>query len=208
MRKLTPELLDHLPHDDPGAIRSRNDLTRINQFMGNEAWILSNLHPNLTNITEIGAGCGGLLSKIHSILPQANLTAYDLAPRPADLPESIHWIQSDIFENPPIQTKGVLIANLILHHFTDPQLTQLGSWIRNFDTIITNEPLRSPLPALLGKLAYPFIHPITRHDMRVSIEAGFVRGELPTLLDLPSAGFEIRESSTWRGAQRMLAYRT
>jgi hypothetical protein len=32
MRKLTAELLDHLPHDDPGAMRSRADLRRINFF--------------------------------------------------------------------------------------------------------------------------------------------------------------------------------
>jgi hypothetical protein len=207
MRKLTPELLDHLPHNDPGAIRSRDDLRRINRFMGNEAWILRNLNPNFTHITEIGAGDGKLLSRIHALHPQAKLTAYDLAPRPDDLPDAIEWIQTDIFENPPNQTHRVLIANLILHHFNDAQLTHLGSWIREFDTIITNEPLRSPIPALLGKLAYPFIHPITRHDMRVSIEAGFVSGELPQLLQLDTNRFEIRETSTWRGAQRMLAFR-
>lgn len=207
MRKLTPELLDHLPHDDPGAIRSRHDLRRINRFMGNESWILKNIPPSITTITEIGAGDGSLLAKIHLAHPNIHLIAYDLAPRPTGLPESIIWIQSDIFENPPTSTHGVLIANLILHHFTDIQLTQLASWIRKFDTIITNEPLRSPIPAILGKFAYPFIHPITRHDMRVSIEAGFVRNELPTLLQLPSAEFQIIESSTWRGAQRMLAYK-
>ena len=34
-RRLEPELLDQLPADDPRAMRSRRDLTRINGFMAN-----------------------------------------------------------------------------------------------------------------------------------------------------------------------------
>ncbi|MCU0753184.1 MAG: hypothetical protein MUC40_09220 [Akkermansiaceae bacterium] len=39
-RIVEPEILDHLPHDDPAARRSRLDLRRINFLMGNERWIL------------------------------------------------------------------------------------------------------------------------------------------------------------------------
>src|SRR5262247_3245843 len=34
-RRLEPEWLDHLPAEDPRAMRSRRDLTRVNSFMGN-----------------------------------------------------------------------------------------------------------------------------------------------------------------------------
>jgi hypothetical protein len=205
MRKLTPELLDHLPHDDPGALRSRQDLRRINFIMGNERWITSMIPENTRHITEIGAGEGHLLSRLARKHPQAEITAYDLAPRPAHLPASVKWIQADLFTQAPPETGGILIANLFLHHFTDEQLAVLGNWMRRFDTLLINEPLRASFPLILGKLATPFIHPITRHDMRVSIEAGFRTGEIPASLGLENLGFRIQETASQRGFIRTFA---
>lgn len=207
MRKLTPELLDNLPHDDPGARRSRNDLLRINHFMGNEAWIMQNLDPKTSSISELGAGDGSLLSKIHAKLPEITIHAYDLAPKPLRISESIQWHKGDFLDSPLLQTGGTLIANLILHHFTDEQLIALGDIFKKFDRIIINEPLRASIPAFLAKLATPFVHPITRHDMRVSIEAGFIRNEIPRLLAFEKHGFHFQETYTWRGSQRVLAWR-
>ena len=207
MRKLTPELLDHLPHDDPGAMRSRADLRRINFFMGNERWIASAIPENTRHITEIGAGEGHLLARLAGKFPQAEITAYDLAPRPAHLPLSVKWIQGDLFTQAPPAHGGTLIANLFLHHITDPQLAELGAWMRGFHTLVINEPLRARLPVLLGKLAAPFVHPITRHDMRVSIEAGFAPVELAETLGLKERGFVFREITDWRGAIRIVGTR-
>lgn len=205
MRKLTPELLDHLPPDAPGVSRSRRDLRRINFIMGNDRWILRNLPEKITSITEIGAGEGHLLTSISRKHPEIPITAYDLAPRPASLPEAITWIQADIFTQKPPQMGGILIANLFLHHFTDSQLADFSQWISGFDTIITSEPYRAKTPLLLGKLATPLIHPITRHDMRVSIEAGFRPGELPATLSLKNLGYRFRETTSQRGFIRMIA---
>lgn len=208
MRKLTPELLDHLPHDDPGAMRSRSDLRRINFFMGNERWIASAIPQNTRHITEIGAGEGHLLSRLAARHPQAEITAHDLAPRPAHLPVSVKWIQGDLFTQAPPANGGTLIANLFLHHFTDLQLHGLGEWMRGFHTLIINEPLRARLPVLLGKIAAPFVHPITRHDMRVSIEAGFAPGEFADTLGLTEHGFVIHETTDWRGALRIVCQKS
>lgn len=205
MRKLTPELLDHLPHDDPGAVRSRRDLVRINRFMGNETWIARSVGNSPTHITEIGAGDGLLLSKLSRLHPAAQVNAYDLAPRPAHLPEKAKWHRGDILTSPPPAHGGVLIANLFLHHFTDEQLRAFAPWLHGFDTIVINEPLRASLPLVLGKMAQPFIHAITRHDMRVSIEAGFVPNELPLLLGFDARGFTFDETVTWRGSIRIAA---
>jgi hypothetical protein len=203
MRKLTPELLDHLPHDDPGARLSRRDLRRINFFMGNERWIASMIPSTERSITEIGAGDGHLLSRIANQHPDAAIAAYDLAPRPVGLPEKVEWKQGDLFSQSPPKVGGTLIANLFLHHFDESQLHELGKWMSAFDTLIINEPLRASINLFMAKLASPFIHPITRHDMRVSIEAGFVVGELASLLDLEENGFRIIESTDWRGAIRL-----
>lgn len=207
MRSLTPELLDHLPADDPRAMRARRDLRRINVFMGNESWILSQIPQDTPRIAEFGAGDGGLLKRIHHRHPDTPLAAIDLMPRPADLPDSVDWLQADLFETDPDPGShgGTVIANLFLHHFSDAQLPELGRRLSAYDTIIINEPLRARLPMLMGRIATPFIHSITRHDMRVSIEAGFIAGELPRLLNLDDSRFQIEESSTCRGSQRMLA---
>lgn len=202
MRKLTPELLDHLPHDDPGAIASRKDLARINLFMGNESWILRQIPKSANRITEIGAGEGQLISKIAKHFLTAEIQAYDLAPEPKNLPKSINWICGDIFEQKPTINGGILIANLFLHHFTNTQLEELSPWLQSFDVLIFNEPLRAKIPLLMGKLAHPLIHPITRHDMRVSIEAGFRPGELSSTLKLNPAQFISKETQTLRGSIR------
>ncbi len=204
-RKLTPELLDNLPHDDPGALRSRRDLARINFFMGNERWFIRNLPDHPAHITEIGAGDGLLLSKISKLQPNAEIAAYDLAPRPANLQENVTWHRGDIFAQPPPTHGGVLIANLFLHHFTDTELATLGAWMSGFDTLLFSEPLRSRLPLIMGKFASPFIHPITRHDMRVSIEAGFQQGEIPAALGLQNLGYRCREYSFQHNSIRTIA---
>lgn len=206
MRKLTPEILDLLPHNDPEAIKSRRDLRRVNRFMGNENWFLKHLPSNPTHITEIGAGEGHLLSLLKKTHPAAKLIAYDLAPRPDHLPGDVSWHAGDAFAQPPAQPGGLLIANLFLHHFNDEYLAKLNPWFDSFEHILINEPLRSPFPQFLGKFAYPFIHPITRHDMRVSIEAGFRKGEIPALLD-PNNHFKWQETTTLRGSMRCIATR-
>lgn len=205
MRKLTPELLDHLPHDDPGAIRSRLDLRRVNRFMRTDSWVLRNLPPQPSQIVEIGAGDGHLLACITKQSPGTPISAYDFAPRPAHLPPAIRWHRGDLFNQPAPEAGGVLIASLFLHHFTNAQLSALAPWLHRFDKILINEPLRSKFPQMMGKLATPFIHPITRHDMKVSIEAGFVRGELPVLLGLQPNEFCIKEFTTWQGSLRLIA---
>src|SRR5262245_33018940 len=63
VRTCQPELLDHLPVDDPGARQSRNDLRRVNAWMGNArlmARTLKSLLPGRQGqrILEIGAGDG------------------------------------------------------------------------------------------------------------------------------------------------------
>jgi hypothetical protein len=73
--------------------------------------------------------------------------------------------------------------------------------------LIFNEPDRSHIAAFLGKLLHPFVNHVTRHDMQVSIRAGFRSGEIAALLGLDASHWKIRETSTWRGARRVIALR-
>ena len=208
-RIVEPEILDHLPHHDPAALRSRADLRRINFLMGNERWVLRSLRriPSAARaICELGAGDGGLTAEIHHRFPNNRITACDLAPRPSGLDSAIDWRSGDIFLHAP-PPGGVLVANLFLHHFEGADLRSLGKICEGFDMLIFNEPDRSLLAAFLGTLLYPFVNHVTRHDMLASIRAGFRRDEMVALLGLDPARWRIAETSTWRGARRVIAWR-
>lgn len=208
-RVVIPEILDHLPADDPEAVRSRGDLRRVNFLMGNERWVCKAARrfpaEAARGIVEIGAGDGALCGKLARLFPLAPVAAYDLAPRPADLEPTVAWHRGTIFDAPPPEESGVLVANLFLHHFEAEELAALGRWMRSFKVLVINEPDRSRLPHLLGRLAHPWINRVTRHDMHVSIDAGFAAGEIGGLLGLD--GWQMKETSTWRGARRVLAWR-
>src|SRR5438874_10669062 len=69
LRACQPELLDHLPPDNPGAIGSRRDLRRLNAWMGNARFMADALKTFLPNssqpkILEIGAGDGTFFLKV------------------------------------------------------------------------------------------------------------------------------------------------
>jgi hypothetical protein len=210
-RIVEPEILDHLPHDDPAARRSRLDLRRINFLMGNESWILRSLE-NFTDtaasmICELGAGDGGLAAKIRRRFPNSRVTACDLTPRPAGLDAGIDWRSGDVFQNPP-PPGGVLVVNLFLHHFEGGDLKRLGRFCEGYDVLIFNEPDRSRAAAFLGMLLHPFVNHVTRHDMQASIRAGFRRGEMADLLGLDVSLWKFCETSTWRGARHLVALRS
>ena len=210
-RVVLPEILDHLAPDDPEAMRSRRDLRRINFLMGNEAWILRQVRqfPQAADhgIVEIGAGDGTLCHRLSTGFPNAPVSAYDLAPAPRIPGSRIAWHQGDLFTAPAPAAGGVLVANLFLHHFEGAALVALGTWANAFEVLVFNEPDRARMPHVLGGIMHPFVNRVTRHDMHVSITAGFQPGEIPRALGLTADRWHIRETSTWRGSRRVVASR-
>ena len=189
-RKLTPEILDHLPVDDPDAIRSRSDLKKVNELGGNFRWMLSRLRgleiaPGAP-VIELGAGDGTFASYLSKHFPDTNYTALDLAPRPEGFPDQWQWRQQDIFDGLELDSDSIVLANLFLHHFTDDQLGQLGESLKNCRALIFSEPERNVMFRGLGCLTqtvFQFNH-VTKHDMHVSIEAGFKGMELINAMHL------------------------
>ena len=100
-----------------------------------------------------------------------------------------------------------LIANLFLHHFESPALKRLGQIVQErFARIIVSEPARFPIFHRLSYAFFPFVNEVTRHDMQVSIGAGFRPGELKAALGLGSE-WQNRESVTPLGAYRFEAWK-
>jgi hypothetical protein len=209
-RVIVPELLDSLSPADPRAIRSRKDLGWIDLFLGNSRWLVRQLEgqsPVPARVLELGAGEGALCRRINASLPSATVTGLDLIGRPEHLPAAVQWKRGDFFETLPDCAADVCVGSLILHHFPDGALRELGIRLRSFRTIAFCEPLRSRLPLALSALSCAFMGEVTRHDMPVSIRAGFRLGELPALLGLDSKNWKLTESSHWRGSVRLIASR-
>jgi SAM-dependent methyltransferase len=204
-RSVMPEILDGLAADDPEALRSRRDLRMINGVMGNLRWVRRQVERfDPEGVVEIGAGDGGLLAGLHKG-GRRKVLGIDLAPRPASLPEAVDWVQGDVFES--FQPRDCVVANLFLHHFEEARLRELGAALRECSVLCICEPLRARFAMAEGYALFPLVNRVTRHDMIVSIRAGFRRGELTEILGVDGSGWNVREGCTALGAYRLLAWR-
>jgi len=210
-RVVRPEILDSLPAGDPDAVCSRNDLRRLDGFLGGSRWIVSAVRAHRAaaeaGIVELGAGDGRLCSALALESGGCRITGLDLAPPPTGLDRGVHWRSGNFFQTLPGTTGSIAVGNLILHHFEPPALRVLGEMLRPFRGLIFSEPLRHPLPLLLSWFAGPFVGAVTRHDMPASIRAGFVPGEIAVQLGLDAKVWRISESSRLRGVVRFMAWR-
>lgn len=211
-RSVQPELLDSLPFHHPDAIRSRRDIRLINGLMGNFRWLRGQLSRQLRpgdHVLELGAGDGTLTRSLLSrrILRPDQLLALDLHPPPPDWPAAATWLQQDLFAG-PLPEADIVIANLFLHHFEDPQLARLGELISpRTRLLLLSEPERRHRYLWTGPLlCYLFrLNHVTLYDMRVSIRAGFRGSELIEALQLQS--WQTRQSHSFFGAHRVVAER-
>lgn len=211
-RRVEPELLDHLPADDPAAMRSRRELRLINAIMGNHRWLAHEVRRGIQpgwRVLELGAGDGAFGARLVAagICEPRQLAGIDLAPRPGTWPAEAAWMQGDVSAD-ALPEAEIVVANLFLHHFEPGALAQLGARLpAKCRILLANEPARRRLHlaqgALLSVLA--LLSRVTRHDMRISIRAGFLGDELPRALGL--GAWKCATSASFLGAYRMRAHR-
>ena len=200
-RRVEPELLDTLPPDDPRALRSRQDLRRVNWWMGNHATMAQALGKNAGQasrdpILELGAGDGHfLLTVARKLSPGWAGVQATLLDRQLPISETtrqnftaLRWdvftAMEDVFNwLPPPGAGRIILANLFLHHFEEAKLSELLQKIAGGGRLfIAVEPRRMALPALGGVLlALIGCNDVTRHDGAASIRAGFVDQEISAL---------------------------
>ena len=167
-RSLEPELLDHLPPQDPRAVRSRGDLRRINAIMGNARIIARHLGA-ATRIADLGGGDGSLMRRLAK---KRNLEIINV--------DRIHGLEVFDFLQSPGAALDAIVANLFLHHLTDHDLRRLFSLAAvRAPLFVACEPRRSR-PALWASRLVGLIgaNDVTRHDSVVSVRAGFTGKEL------------------------------
>ena len=206
IRIVEPEILDRLQPDDPDAVRSRRDLRLINKLMGGQAWIVRELAKikKTTRVVELGAGDGELSNLIQSRLPDCKIVALDLVPRPDSVDKKIEWESIDVLDYDGYDEHTIVVANLFIHHLKDNELKILGEKLKSVRAIFFAEPYRGKVALNTSKVMVPFVNHVTRHDMRVSIKAGFYKGEMAELL---GNDFQWDEAYSLFGGIRMKALR-
>jgi hypothetical protein len=194
-RLLVPEILDHLPPDDPRAQRSRRDLARINAVMRQPAIMARALakSPPPRVIADLGSGDGRFMLSVACRLakkwPCVQLLICDqqdiVTPQTRAAFEKLGWRcevrRGDIFQTLP--QADIITANLFLHHFDDAALVRLlalaASRTRAF---IACEPRRSRFALAGSHMVWALgANDVTRHDAVASVRAGFTNLELAAL---------------------------
>jgi hypothetical protein len=94
----------------------------------------------------------------------------------------------------------------MLHHFDDAALRALGARLTNARFLLAREPARRRLA--MRFLLYPFrLNRVTKHDMKISIEAGFLGTELTGALGLRSPEWRVSARETALNAHQVEAVR-
>jgi hypothetical protein len=199
IRRLTPELLDALPAMDRRAIGSRRDLVRLNRIMRHDAIMAGVLRAGANTpprtMLELGAGDGTLMLRVARRLaptwPRVAVTLLDRqdlmtdATRAAfaDLGWRVKTIQADVFDMLTAASSDVydaIAANLFLHHFEGAALRSLlAAAARRTPLFAAAEPRRAALALAGSRMIWALgCNDVSRHDARVSVEAGFKDREL------------------------------
>jgi hypothetical protein len=91
----------------------------------------------------------------------------------------------------------LIIANLFLHHFSDEPLKNLFQSLAARTLLFAAAEPRRGLPGKIGSRLLGILgcHPVTQHDARVSVEAGFCGHEISALWPSPLSWNFVERSS-------------
>lgn len=182
--------------------------------MGNHDWftrVLADVLRPGDAALELGAGDGALALRLRGA--GFAVDGLDRCPAPPGWfawPATARWHRADLRAFAGWAAYPAVLGNLVLHHLADEELARLGETLdRHARLLVFNEPLRHARSRLLWTLLAPLggAGPVTRHDGRISIEAGFRGDELPRALGLDPARWAWSVSETFLGACRVVAIR-
>jgi hypothetical protein len=198
-RRIEAEWLDHLPADDPRAIASRSDLRRINGWMLHVGIMKRKLLHHCRaeaprSLLDIGGGDGTfalrLARRLAPVWPAVTVTLVDRHDAVTKITQddfaAIGWkvepVAMDVFAflEANDRTFDLSVTNLFLHHLSAHELTRLFALLAPAcPMLVACEPRRAPLSFLGSRLLWAIgCNSVSRHDARVSVDAGFAGKEL------------------------------
>jgi Methyltransferase domain len=234
VRRVEPEWLDELPADDPRALRSRDDLARVNGWM-RHLGIMPRLllkhcaaNPPRTML-EIGAGDGTFMLRVARqlapywpdmrlvLLDRQDIVSDDTRAAYAALRWSVETVSADVFQyvaDTGLAGFDVTSANLFLHHFPAERLALLFARMAQLTRLfVACEPRRSVSGMLGSRLLWAIgCNDVSRHDAQISVRAGFAGDELsalwPTHAQWTTGQWDLREYSAFPFTHCFVARRT
>ena len=214
-RIIQSEILDHLSPDDPRVFHARKDLRLINALMNHARILRSSIFPQLNmghslRIVEIGSGDGALAYEVFKkwgklpaggrldFVDKAGSLSSQVKRDLGELGWEVNEFEDDVFhwiENSP-DAYDLCFASLFLHHFDEKELKLLFHHLsRKIERFICIEPRRDRF-GLLGALGLRLLgcDPVTLHDAKVSVRAGFHHQELSRIWNQSvSARWQLKE---------------
>lgn len=198
-RIVQPEILDELPPEHSLAIGSRCDLVRLNRIMGNVGIFHRHFRRTFPErpprrIVELGSGDGTFLLRLAqrfgSDWSGADVTLVDRQPVVSGatlggftgMGWSAQVASADVFAWLEQQQEpcDLMLANLFLHHFEAKALRRLLGLIASRSmNFVACEPRRGSFGLMSARLSWLIgCNSVTRHDVVVSVRAGFAGREL------------------------------
>jgi len=202
-RSVEPELLDHMPAQDPAVVRARRDLKRLNAVIlqaGIMAPILLREWTGAPPRSILDLGCGDgtfMLSVARRLAPRwpgvtvTLLDRQDIVSRETRAAfAALGWnapsAAADVLDHlAQIKPPGVdiITTNLFLHHFEAEPLRRLfGLAAAAAPLVVACEPRRNKFALRASRLLWTIgCNEISLHDAIVSVRAGFCGEELSAL---------------------------
>lgn len=221
-RRLSDEYLDQASCGGTSLARELGYLRAINRLLSGTSLsrraVRAALRLNPSNplgrpsLLDVGTGSGdiaralagsaGMPLEITGLDRRAEMVAEARARTPADAP--VRFVEGDVFRLVDAfgeRAFDFTHASLTLHHFPDGAVVEaLRSMARvSRRAVIWNDLTRGPVQLAAVRVATLAATTSTRHDARVSVEAGFTRAEIDDLAG--RAGLRV----AWLG--RSLVYR-
>lgn len=216
-RCVSSEWLDELNPDDPRAIRSRNDLRRINACMLQDAImakvLVARAQARPRTILDLGAGDGTFMLRVARklaprwpdvkiiLLDRADIVSEETRRNFRSLRWDVEVLTADVlahFERPHVSPVDIIAVNLFLHHFQSQTLARLLAQLsRHANMLVACEPRRAPFALFASRLLWAIgCNDVSRHDAFVSVQAGF-RGQELSELWPRDPGWTLHERPAW-----------
>lgn len=225
VRHVSAECLDGLAVDDSTAMHSRRDLQRIHRVMRTQSMLVTVLGDRMrsnestpTRILELGAGDGSLMLHVAEVMGlqgrPVEITLLDRQPlihdktinafraagwtAVAQTRDVLDWVCDAETALPGDSERtrwDVIVANLFLHHFENPELVALLNAVaQRCNHFVAYEPRRSGFALAASRLLGVIgANAVTRGDAVLSVHAGFNDHEITAFWPAPADEWHLQE---------------
>lgn len=199
LRSVEPELADHIPSNDPSALRFRLDLNRLNALAMTDRIMARMLMRHCRSVVpreliDLGAGDGTFMLRVAqrlaptwrdvtvTLVDQQDIVGADVRNGFAALHWKIQTVAADVYEflQNAQSTADIVTTNGFLHHFTFERLSRLLDLVaKKANLIVASEPRRTRFAREASRLVWLLgCGNVIRRDVVTSIRAGFVGTEI------------------------------